>query len=614
MSTDLTTNKTLISGKIILTKKSGPGEITGVTEIDLDTNSSTTPLAIFKELQFTDPGDYIISITSTSNLVENSELSISVLPADDIIPQPNSKGNDKKDDTIQGSRPIIAQIDKPTIKIPPITMNQDGTGVNNQSPYTDGLGYTPFLWYKSYQIPASDIKLMTLYHDGIIPKIKVTFEDAFDLFKDFGTPEDNTTMELFLNSTSSNLKSIHYVFKISEFQQGKNKPGQKFTIVGTIDVPDLYVINNNSYNSTSFDALRTISKELQIGFNSNIDNTDDKMPWRNHNNKPYTFIEDIISHSYISDDSFMIGYIDFYYCFNYIDVEKEMKRDISNDVGIDTSGVSGQTIMDESKRIMRMSLTNDKSVRSSCFYFESFVTVNDSTKKSLKEGYITTTKSYDRINKQFLVFDVDSTTSDGSENIILKGARGDSEFYDKNKKTTFTGKLDTDNVHKNYNYAKTQNAINLFNLNKIAIIVKMPNANFNLYKFQKIRVDVINDTQTISSTSIVNYRYSGEYIIADISFNWSRGRMLQELRLVRKELSKNPDEVKNNKTAEKKNENREINTNPIDTKSPPNDAYVIGQLLLVQDKNGKLYYITITRISDNGKEVSGKLEESQRTK
>ncbi len=46
------------------------------------------------------------------------------------------------------------------------------------------------------------------------------------------------------------------------------------------------------------------------------------MTWVNNGKLFPTFISDIITHSYISDTNYVLGYIDYYYCFNYFDIEK----------------------------------------------------------------------------------------------------------------------------------------------------------------------------------------------------------------------------------------------------------------------------------------------------
>ena len=611
----LPVNDKLINGKIIITKKSGPGELTGINEVELvQVRNLDITNAEFKELQFTEPGDYVLSITCTSDKIEPYELKVKVTKEDEIIPQADSKGDPVKEKPVDGSRPIIEQIDKPSIVVPPIKMKQDGTGNAGQDAYVKGMGYTPLIWYKAFAIEDRSLKSMRLFHDGLIPMIEFTFEDTKEILKGITTPQDDATIDLFLNSSSSNLKSIHMNFKVKNFVQGAQVASQTYTMTGTANIPSLYVQNNKSYNGTSFEALRKICKNLEIGFNSNIKNTDDSMSWRNTNKKPYEFIDEIISHSYINDESYMAGYIDYYYCFNYVDIEKEMNRDATKDIGLDTSGMSQQSNGEESKRLVVLRLTNDAAQNSSSNFIGTYTTLNESTKKSLEHGYATVTKSYDRISKQFLVFTVDSTTSDGSETLILKGAPKDNKYQNENIKHKFTGKIDTDNVHKNYNYSVTQNRINLNNLNKIVLNATLPNANWNLYKFMKIGVDLINPSPTPTNPGSKDFRYSGYYIIADIEYLWNGKSMSQKLRLVKKELGKTPDEIKNDPPQQKKPEVKENNTNPTGTTSSiipaPNSVYNIGQTYLVQDKSGKLYNLTVTSLLENGIEVTGTLKDS----
>ncbi len=595
-------------GKLTIRKKSGPGEITGIVERNLENYGVGSPSATFDDIQFTEPGDYVIVITGNEN-IEPLELKVKVTKDDDFIEQPESKGSDSVQKPVDGTRPIIAQIDKPTIVVPPIKMSQDGRAPGAQIDYTEQMGYTPLIWYKSFAIEDRNLKYMRLYHEGILPKIEITFFDSKELMKSEVAPTNDVSIDLFLNSTSPNLKSIHMTFKIERFIQSENKPGQTYTIVGSINVPGLYVQNNKSYKDTSFNTLKKISAELGLGFNSNISNTNDNMSWRNTNKKPYEFIQDIISRSYISDESFTGGYIDYYYCFNYVDIEKEMNRDASNDVGIESSQISDQSKIGDDNRIIPLLLSNDKSYDASCCYIQSFTKINDSTAKSLKKGYATITKTYDRISKQFLVFKVDSTTSDGSESIILKGGINDDSYQNENVINKFTGKLDTDNVHKDYNYAITQNNINLDKLNNVAINATLPQANWNLYKYQKIKVHIINDTQTLTNTSIVDWRYSGYYIIADIEYFWDGKRLSQDLRLIRKELGKTPDEIKNDPPQKVKTDSKENNENPVTASlNKPNSVYEIGEKYTVKDKLFVEYELTITQIMSNGKEVIGTLK------
>jgi len=589
-----------VTGKLFVKKKSGPGEITGISEAEI-VNANVT----FKDLQFTDPGFYVITIShgESSTLVDPIDVAIEVLAEEVVIPQPESKVVEPEIKTT-GNRPIIAQIDQPQIVIKEIVQQQDQLASSQVSTTAD-LGFKPYIHYYDYNISESDITSLILYHEGIVPKIKFNFRDTKGIIK-AQAPMADSTMELFLNPGSSNLKPIHFVFNILTCVEAQSGGGL-YDVAGTINLPDLYKVNNFSYTGTSFEVIRKICKDLTIGFNSNINETNDAMSWRNPNTKPHEFIEDIIAHSYIDDEAYMVGYIDYYYCFNYVDVEKEMNRNTSMDVGIDTAGISKAGTSDESDRIRAMILSNDESLNASAFFFDqNYKTKNDSTKKAIKNGLLTVTKAYDRISKSFLVFSVDSTTSDGSKTIPLKGAQKDKTEFDTNIRTKYTGKIDTDNVHKNYNYAITQNRINLNELNKIVLEISMPNPNFNLYKFQKINIQITNPATTPSNDEKINFRYSGHYIILDISYIWMKGKLSQKVKLVRKEMGKKPEEMTDPAPIEKKKEVKEINENPVGATPSvvlPNSIYTPGESYVVKDKEGRKYIVTIKSLSVDGKEV-----------
>jgi hypothetical protein len=587
--------------KVTLIKKSGPGELIGVTD-KLITNGYID----FDGIQFDTPGDYVITISTDSELVETKDISISVM-ADEVIAQEQSRGEEQK--PIEGTRPIIAQIDKPTIKLNPIEFEANDDKHNKEVGV--GLGFTPFVWYNSYQISVRDIKSLRLYYDGITPKAVVNFVDSVGFMKKEGMPLDDTKFEIFFNSGSKNLKSIHMKFKVINFQENK---GQSYTIAGSIDLRDFYKINYKSYKGTSFESLRNVSTELQLGFNSNITNTVDSMNWVNHGIIFKDFLSGIINHSYISDTSYVLGYIDFYYCFNYVDIEKEWLRDISNDVGLSSTGVNSLGDETQKDKIERMILTTDKGSNMSPFYIKKYKLTNNSTKISTTKGYFTTTKAYDSISKQFLVFDVDSQSGDQDKNISLKGAPGDGKAMEESFRTKYSGKMDTENVHKNYYYSETQNQVNLDNMVRISVDLEMGNPNFNLYKFQKIQIIFSNEKNTPSNSDQTQARLSGEWMIIDIAYSWTGGHLTQEVKCSRKELSKTLEEIKgnSNNSSAKPEVNTQNNENPTsatqsaptNTSLPPNSIYKVGEVYTVESKDGKKYTLKITSISTNGNEVN----------
>ena len=602
-------NKTSVNGKVILKVKSGPGVIIGDTERDIQNGEVS-----FKGIEFDQPGDYVVSVTSTSPNVNPFEFKVTVLSELIVIEQEPSKDKDDQKPP-DGPRPIIAQINQPKVDLPP--MKFETTDNKNDNEQVAGqIGLTPFFNYMGSTIRDKDISSLNLYHDGIIPVIKIIFIDTNHIIKSIGFPQDDTKFEFFLNSRSQNIKSIHLKFKIEEFTSMSNG---KYSIYGTLDISELYRIKYQTYNGTSFEALKQISSELKLGFNSNIINTDDKMSWRNVGDKQHNFVESVIKHSYSSEKSYMCGFIDYYYCFNFVDVEKEWNRDNTKDMCINSGGLDDGRA-DDTEKLSRLILTTDKGDQQSNCLIEEKSFENNSTSLALTKGYMTRTKYYDKVNKMFLIFNVDSTTSDQSKSMILKGSEGDRESFNNNITTTYSGKIDTDNVHKNYNYAITQNKINFDNLNKIRMVVNLPNPNYNIYLYQKVTVTVINkEPPTETNKEIVQWRKSGDYIISAINYIWNGLSLKQEVELISKELGKNPEEIEKGpppsavkEVKDPKQENPLVPITVVDNAvkdTVPNSKYTVGDVYTVENSNGVRLLLTITNVLANGNEVTATIKQ-----
>jgi muramidase (phage lysozyme) len=540
--------------RITLKVKEGPGELIGLTQ--LETNNGEL---IFDKIQFSESGQYVISIISSSNDIENTEFTINVIDQDNFIEQESFDDEEKKLTT--ENRPYITQIDIPTIELSSMQLE---TTQNNgdDTRLLESFGRNPFFWYNGVQIQERYILKLDLYYDDIVPKCKVTFIDAIGVVNsDDFMPLSDTRFEIFLNSNSTILKPIHLRFKIETSQRNRNNTN---TITGIIDIPDFYKVNFKSYNSTSFDTLREVCREHRLGFNSNIDQTNDQMNWIKNGITTKEFIKNIITHSYISDNSFTQGYIDFYWSLNFIDIEKEWLRDNSNDVAINSTGIASEIKKDDIDKLTPMILSNEKSLDYSGFGFKNYRITNNSTKKNSKKGTYTKTKYYDRLSKRFIEFDIDSLDSDPTRNIILKGVPLDKSELE-NYRTNYSGKIDIDNVHENYLYAVIHNQRNLNNITNITVELELYELNFNLYKFQKISVVFVNQMQTIIDDAVINMRLTGDWLITDISFIFNGNTTKQKLILARKELSKLIEEINSQVTENDSNTNNsEINNNPVD--------------------------------------------------
>jgi putative chitinase len=488
-----------------------------------------------------------------------------------------SSDSGSSNNSTNNGQPIknLTQLFAPSISPKELSFDSGETGKNDKQKVSKQLGYMPFIWYNGFQIAYQDISKFSLYHKGMLPSVEMTFFDTLGVLREDGFPHDDTIITIYLNSKSLNLRSIHMDFKILDF---KDNGSNSYTIVGICDIPQIYLKKFSSYNGkTSHEALQEVAKQVGIGFCSNIQNSDDKMTWINTGFKIIEFIENIIGNSYVSETSFQYCYVDFYYNLCYMDLNKEMERDVTNDrqvVGFGYKFLDGkEENPDTDEETIDLILTNEKTAKESIAFFSTFELVNKSTRISLDKSYRTRSKFYDTISKELLVFDVESQTSDGSKSIILKGASNDDKFFQDNTSNIWIGKQDMyddgkGNVHKNYNYSVSQNRINLDDITKISCKLHLPNNNYNLYIYQKIPIYFMPQKETPTIKNSVYKRISGDWLITNIEFEFEGGKSHQVVTAVKRELSILPEEQGESKPRSNSNvNNNENNTNELS----PND-------------------------------------------
>jgi predicted chitinase len=472
--------------------------------------------------------------------------------------------------------PNIVTLFQPTIKPEKIKF-QVPNAPDQQKETAESLGNFPFVWYNGIQIEYTDISYFNLTTSSGIPQLKITFADTMGLLKDKGFPLDDTKVTVFLNPRTTLLKEVHLTFKIVKFSINAGV----FNITGLLDVNGLYVKNFKSYkNQSSFEALQSVAKDCGMGFSSNLDSTNDKMTWINTGDRVANFIDTIVESSYKSDKTFLMSYIDLYYCLTYVDLQKEFDRDIKKELGVANMGLEEIAKIDDKERVSRLYLTNDRSMESSNGYFDTYKVINNSTSISIREGYLTKTKFYDETSKNFLIFDVDSITSDGNKSIIMKGQPQDETFFKNNVNLIYTGKLDSDNMHKNYHYSYIQNSRNLVELGKIALEVEMGTPNFTIYKYQKVYIFISNQAST-PAASHINNRLSGEWLIIDISYKYDGIRLIQVFKCVKKELELSPEEIsseppQNNKSQTGQNTSNDDSSGSNPSPTNPTQAAASG--------------------------------------
>ena len=465
----------------------------------------------------------------------------------EIQEQAQTGGDNSANNTSNSSSgaPItnLTQFFKPTIVPTDITINLSDMSESSKKKVSSELGYMPLVYINNYEIKVTDLEKFKLYHKGILPVIETTFIDSLGLLKNDGIPKDDSKITIYINSRSKNLRSVHMDFKIFNFRD--NGQGS-YTIVGICNIPEMYIRRFASFGSkTSHEALQEIARQCGIGFCSNIQNSDDKMTWINTGFRNMEFVDNIMLNSYVSDQSFQLCYIDFYYNLCYVDVSKELLRDVSQDKMISAYGwkyKNGEDDQEIDEKVVDLLLSTDRSIKASTSYIERFELMNKSTKVSIKKSYRTKTKYYDTVKKELLIFDVESQTSDGSKSIILKGEPDDNSFFENNTNFYYSGKIDSfedgqGNVHKNYNYSISQNRQNLDDIAKFSAKFYLPNPNHNLYLYQKVPVFFTLAKPTPAAPEGVLKRLTGDWLITGIEMSFISGKQYQIVTAILRELS-----------------------------------------------------------------------------
>lgn len=430
--------------------------------------------------------------------------------------------------------------------------------------YADMIGKYPFLMIGNLNIQTTDTIIITLYNNQFLPRIEIQFKDPTYKLIDPLFPTDDDIISIFIRSSSEMLMPVRMDFKILETNVVKGEGNNQeltFTVTGILDVNSLYYTPIKSYPNTSYQLLKKLASEFELGFASNINDTNDAMIWINPGETNLEFIQDVVNYSYISDKSFMYAYVDFYYNLNYVDMETALNEDITEQTGI---FFSANIIKNQSEEpTMDLFLTDHQDKTLSNQFINKYNLTNSSTKVNLDIGYKSVISYYDKNNSIFykLMFDTISTPGPKGENLILKGKVGEiSELVEQSVDIINLGKIDTDNVHDNYPYARQQNLKNMASLQKVKIKVTLTMMNFNLYRFQKIelkfyKLSEISEEEVIEvvdESSInkrvgkdfdekkLNKRLSGEWLITAINytFNMVNG-FSQEVILVKRELGFN---------------------------------------------------------------------------
>ena len=463
-------------------------------------------------------------------------------------PKPDDLQGKKNPPKSTGKIEQIKRLFKNTLKPRNIELSFTSENNNNVKSIAQTLQMVPTIFYNDAMISPGDVKRLRLFHEGLVPKIEALIFDTYGLFRNTGMPKDDTKISLWINSRSKQIKSIRLDFKIITFQETTSN---NYSLTAILDVPKLYTrVYGSIPSSTSLNALQSIAKESGLGFCTNITETNDTQTWINTGTSYREFIKKIVDKSYISDESFQACYIDYYYNLVFTDISREFKRDVKQDVAVNSSGFDNITAGDAQTEINEilepLGLITDRNLNMSCQFVEKLIESNNSTAISVSQGYRSSVSYLDPTKKELVMFKVEAQTSDNKQVQPLKANSGDDQFYKESSKIDYTGKIDSfdgdGNTHANMGYTSVNNKRNLLEMIKLSAKAILPKYNFNLYPYRKVPLTVMMGAPTLDQPGF-DTKLTGEWLVTAIEFLWKNASETKMyLNLVKRDYTLSPDE------------------------------------------------------------------------
>ena len=267
-----------------------------------------------------------------------------------------------------------------------------------------------------------------------------------------------------------------------------------------------------------------------MGFATNMNNTDDNMTWINPSDTTLEFIKNVTERAYISNDTFVWSFIDFYYNINFVDVEKEL-----NEKPEDLQTLNS-TATDETKKeqIVELYLSTAQNLRNTNKFISKYYLKNQSAKVNIDNGYQYSTRWFNK-NENTIEQTLTREFETMDDNLIQLVT--EEPISTNNFKGSFLGKIDDDNVHKNYHFALTLNKFNISKLHKVTLVVTLQMVNFEIKRFQNLMIDFV-DVNLLKNDNGIKQKLSGYWFVTGINYNFKQnGGATQEITLIRRDLN-----------------------------------------------------------------------------
>lgn len=430
----------------------------------------------------------------------------------------------------------------------------------------------PLVKINDYYLSSGEIDSFKIDCTGKIPSITLSASFTNELFLSKNMPKDGDIISVSIRSKSESLRSVRNDYVITGVMMGKRNTNVggpiNITFFGSLFIPGWRGFQgDSSQEGTSIEVLKVMANQVGLGFNTNEDNTDDKQIWYICNT-PREFVEEVCERAWKDENSFFDWWIDIYYNFNFVNVQKQL---LASETEIDEAAVIGNVPTEyywgstEDKTVATAKvLSNYYGFRTTSFYIRNWRPVNKSSSITFDYGASMVSTFFEHNNilyedpeaQKYWNLDIAPNYDPEKVNnhILLRGrptydpsinnnepARANYNYSDLYKTSPWLGIQYTisnpdspntewsGNHHRNYMRARSHNTINKAELEKLIVNIDVQGTNLNIIKGDKVpivlikkdRVEGLLVQEDFNAAETLEFFYSGWYYVKGFTLNWT---------------------------------------------------------------------------------------------
>lgn len=398
----------------------------------------------------------------------------------------------------------IKELIKPSIELYKLEANfERSSNVGTPHGYnTAVLGQLyPYIVMNGLTLSMQQILYMEIDCMGFLPKMRLNMRiyEAKPNYLLNHFPRAGDIISVFIRSPNDDIRPIRNDYQVVTVDylggEGISDGGESFiSITARLFIPFIYNQKTFAIEGTSYDVMMKLAKELELGFASNIDATDDSMRWMYIGNYEQ-FIQNIANHSWKDDNSFFTAFIDFTYHLNFININQQITNDLDGQAGpvsnIDIRNPSENTTF--AKTLDLFKLTNNFDSMPFNNFVAKYNLINNSSILSYKEGVIKDYTFYDYTIMQDTHGRLDALRTDDMPDRLRSISDNLGTLAQTNLEWLgIQYSLPNGNVHRHYNYSVLHNNFNNTEMDKMILQAYLRTPNFFVHKGQRLFMEIFS--------------------------------------------------------------------------------------------------------------------------